>query len=169
MSDRRPNIVFLFSDQQRYDTMSCYGADYMDVPNLDALADESFVFQNAYVSQPVCTPARATIMTGLYPHTAGPIVNMINLPESTKVISEMISDDHYKGYMGKWHLGNDIERQHGFNVWRSSEDGHGTGYTHAQLNNETSTYTEYLVSKGHTPDRKPAANAEGGGFSLLGR
>ena len=71
--------------------------------------------------------------------------------------------------MGKWHLGNDIERQHGFNVWRSSEDGHGTGYTHAQLNNETSTYTEYLVSKGYTPDRKPAANAEGRGFSLLGR
>ena len=169
MSDRRPNIVFLFSDQQRYDTLSCYGADYLDVPNLDALADESFVFQNAYVSQPVCTPARATIMPGLYPHTAGPIVNMINLPEDTKVISEMISDDHYKGYMGKWHLGNDIERQHGFNVWRSSEDGHGTGYTHAQLNNETSTYTEYLVSKGYTPDRKPAANAEGGGFSLLGR
>jgi arylsulfatase A-like enzyme len=149
--------------------MSCYGADYMDVPNLNALADESFVFQNAYVSQPVCTPARATIMTGLYPHTAGPIVNMINLPEDAKVISEMISDDHYKGYMGKWHLGNDIERQHGFNVWRSSEDGHGTGYTHAQLNNETSTYTEYLVSKGYTPDRKPAANAEGRGFSLLGR
>ena len=169
MSDRRPNIVFLFSDQQRYDTLSCYGADYLDVPNLDALADESFVFQNAYVSQPVCTPARATIMTGLYPHAAGPIVNMINLPEDAKVISEMISDDHYKGYMGKWHLGNDIERQHGFNVWRSSEDGHGTGYTHAQLNNETSTYTEYLVSKGYTPDRKPAANAEGGGFSLLGR
>ena len=169
MSDRRPNIVFLFSDQQRYDTLSCYGADYLDVPNLDALADESFVFQNAYVSQPVCTPARATIMTGLYPHAAGPIVNMINLPEDVKVISEMISDDHYKGYMGKWHLGNDIERQHGFNVWRSSEDGHGTGYTHAQLNNETSTYTEYLVSKGYTPDRKPAANAEGRGFSLLGR
>ncbi len=169
MSDRRPNIVFLFSDQQRYDTLSCYGADYLDVPNLDALADESFVFQNAYVSQPVCTPARATIMTGLYPHAAGPIVNMINLPEDAKVISEMISDDHYKGYMGKWHLGNDIERQHGFNVWRSSEDGPGTGYTHAQLNNETSTYTEYLVSKGYTPDRKPAANAEGRGFSLLGR
>ena len=55
MSDRRPNIVFLFSDQQRYAPLSCYGADYLDVPNLDALADESFVFQNAYVSQPVCT------------------------------------------------------------------------------------------------------------------
>ena len=170
MSDRRPNIVFLFSDQQRYDTLSCYGADYMDVPNLDALADESFVFQNAYVSQPVCTPARATIMTGLYPHAAGPIVNMINLPEDAKVISEMISDDHYKGYMGKWHLGNDIERQHGFNVWKSVSGG-GTGQTtHSHLNNETSTYTQYLMSKGHAPDVNPdTGNQLNKAFSLLGQ
>ena len=118
MSTRKPNIVFLFSDQQRYDTMSCYGADHMNVPNLNKLSEESFIFKNAYVSQPVCTPARATLMTGLYPHTAGPTVNMINLPEDTRVISEMISDEYYKGYMGKWHLGNDIERQRGFNVWR---------------------------------------------------
>ena len=67
MADR-PNIVFIMSDQQRSDTLACYGADYMNVPNLNALADRSFVFQNAYVAQPVCTPARATIMTGLYPH-----------------------------------------------------------------------------------------------------
>ena len=90
-SNARPNIVFMFSDQQRYDTMACYGADYLEVPNLNSLSDESFVFENAYVSQPVCTPARATIMSGLYPHTAGPIVNMINLPADVKVISEMIS------------------------------------------------------------------------------
>ena len=89
-SNKRPNIVFMFSDQQRYDTMACYGADYLEIPNLNALADQSFVFQNAYVSQPVCTPARATIMSGLYPHTAGPIVNQINLPDDVKVISEMI-------------------------------------------------------------------------------
>ena len=151
MADRKPNIVFMFSDQQRYDTMAAYGADYMQVPHLNQLSEESFIFQNAYVAQPVCTPARATIMSGLYPHTAGPIVNMINLPAEVKVISEMISDEYYKGYMGKWHLGNDIERQHGFNVWKSSEDSHGTGYTHTQLNNETSSYTEYLIEKGHEP------------------
>ena len=167
-SNKRPNIVFMFSDQQRYDTMACYGADYLEIPNLNALADQSFVFQNAYVSQPVCTPARATIMSGLYPHTAGPIVNQINLPDDVKVISEMISDDYYKGYMGKWHLGNDIERQHGFNVWRSTEDSHGSGYTHTQLNNETSTYTEYLISKGHTPDKQGDPLKEEDGFNLLG-
>ena len=72
MPDKKPNIVFVFSDQQRYDTMAAYGADYMKVPHLNQLAQESFIFKNAYVSQPVCTPARATIMSGLYPHTAGP-------------------------------------------------------------------------------------------------
>ena len=49
MADR-PNIVFIMSDQQRYDTMSCYGAGWMQVPNLNALSEESFVFRNAYVS-----------------------------------------------------------------------------------------------------------------------
>ncbi len=168
MNIRKPNIVFLFSDQQRYDTMSCYGADHLNVPNLNKLSEESFIFKNAYVSQPVCTPARATLMTGLYPHTAGPTVNMINLPDDTKVISEMISDEYYKGYMGKWHLGNDIERQHGFNVWRSTEDSHGTGYSHTQLNNETSSYTQYLIAKGHRPDIDPRSRGYGSGFSLLG-
>ena len=70
-----PNIVFIFSDQQRYDTLSCYGNDWIKVPRLNALADSSFVFERAYVAQPVCTPARSTIVTGLYPHAAGPIVN----------------------------------------------------------------------------------------------
>ena len=149
--------------------MAAYGADYMKVPHLNQLAQESFIFKNAYVSQPVCTPARATIMSGLNPHTAGPIVNMINLPADVKVISEMISDDYYKGYMGKWHLGNDIERQHGFNVWRSTEDSHGTGYTHTQLNHETSTYTEYLIEKGHTPDKNPQNEESSVVFNLLGR
>ena len=134
MSSPTPNIVFIFSDQQRSDTMACYGADYMQVPNLNQLSKESFVFENAYVSQPVCTPARATLMTGLYPHTAGPIVNMINLPDDTPVISEMTSDEYYKGYMGKWHLGNDIERHRGVNVWKSTEDSHGSGDTHTHLN-----------------------------------
>ena len=150
MADR-PNIVFIFSDQQRQDTLACYGADWMNVPNLNALADESFVFENAYVAQPVCTPARATIMTGLYPHAAGPIVNQIHLPEDTPVIAEMISSDYIKGYMGKWHLGNDLVAQHGFDVWKSAEDSHR--YTKAEQRYLVSSYNEYLVEQGYEPDR----------------
>ena len=148
----RPNFVFIFSDQQRQDTLACYGADWMNVPNLNALADQSFVFENAYVAQPVCTPARATIMTGLYPHTAGPIVNQIHLDESVPVISEMMSDEYYKGYMGKWHLGNDLVPQHGFDEWVSTEDGHR--FAKPEQRYMVSSYNQYLVDQGYTPDRE---------------
>ena len=146
----RPNIVVIMSDQQRQDTLACYGADWMHVPNLNQLADESFVFDNAYVAQPVCTPARATIMTGLYPHSAGPIVNQIPLPESTPVLAEMMSDEYYKGYMGKWHLGNDLVRQHGFDVWISVEDRHRISRPEQRY--LVSDYTQYLIGQGYEPD-----------------
>ena len=76
---KKPNLVFIMSDQQRYDTLACYGNDWINTPRLNELSEESFVFENAYVTQPVCAPARSSIMTGLYPHTAGPIVNKIPL------------------------------------------------------------------------------------------
>ena len=132
MADR-PNLVFIFSDQQRADTMACYGNDWLNVPNLNALADQSFVFENAYVTQPVCTPARASIMTGLYPHAAGPIVNQLVLPRETPVIAEMLPDEYYCGYYGKWHLGDDVIRQHGFDEWVSTEDGHIPEYTQTRV------------------------------------
>ena len=61
----KPNIFFILTDQQRRDSLAAYGNDWIETPNLNALAERSFVFENAYVSQPVCTPARSTIMTGL--------------------------------------------------------------------------------------------------------
>ena len=155
MADR-PNLVFIFSDQQRADTMACYGNDWLNVPNLNALAAQSFVFQNAYVTQPVCTPARASIMTGLYPHAAGPIVNQLVLPRDTPVIAEMLPDDYYCGYYGKWHLGDDVIRQHGFDEWVSTEDGHIPEYTQREYRNVYSTYWHHLVDNGFEPDLERA-------------
>ena len=146
-----PNIVFIMSDQQRQDTLACYGADWMNVPNLNALADGAFVFENAYVAQPVCAPARATIMTGLYPHAAGPVVNRMRLPEDVPVIAEMLPDEYLKGYMGKWHLGDDLTAQHGFDVWVSSED--GQRYFKPEQRYLVSDYNKYLVARGYKPDR----------------
>ena len=60
-----PNLLFILTDQQRYDSLRCYGDSWLQAPALNGLAEQSFVFENAYVSQPVCTPARSTIMTGL--------------------------------------------------------------------------------------------------------
>lgn len=67
---RHPNILLFITDQQRSDTMACYGNDWIQTPNMNALASESFVFENPYCTQPVCTPSRATLVTGLYPHSA---------------------------------------------------------------------------------------------------
>ncbi len=70
MADKT-NLVFIFSDRQRFDTMACYGNDWIQTPHLNALADQSFVFENCYVTQAVCAPARSSIMTGLFPHATG--------------------------------------------------------------------------------------------------
>ena len=63
---KKPNLIFIMSDQQRFDTISCYGNDWINTPNLNKLSEESFVFKNAYVTQPVCAPARGSIISGLY-------------------------------------------------------------------------------------------------------
>ena len=81
---RQPNIIIFISDQQRTDTMACYGNDWIQSPHMNALSERSFVFENTYVTQAVCTPARGSLMTGLYPHSHGCVVNNIPLREETK-------------------------------------------------------------------------------------
>ncbi|MFQ9872808.1 MAG: sulfatase-like hydrolase/transferase, partial [Oscillospiraceae bacterium] len=63
---KQPNIVFFFVDQQRWDTAGCYGQPLDITPNLDRMAEEGTLFQNAYTCQPVCGPARACLQTGRY-------------------------------------------------------------------------------------------------------
>ncbi len=69
------NLVFICTDQQRTDTMAAYGNHWIQTPNLNELSARSFIFENAYIAQPVCSPSRATMMTGLYHHSAGVIKN----------------------------------------------------------------------------------------------
>ncbi len=155
MADRR-NLVFIMSDQQRYDTLACYGNDWIRTPHLNALADESYVFERAYVTQPVCTPARASIMTGLYPHTAGPIVNKMTLSPDVPTIAEMVPDDYHRAYMGKWHLGDDVVRQHGFDVWVSTEDSHRESYTRPEYLDMYSDYHRHVTANGFEPEVEAA-------------
>ncbi len=155
---RRPNLVFIMSDQQRYDTMACYGNDWIDTPNLNALASESFVFERAYVTQPVCTPARASIMTGLYPHSAGPIVNKMHLPAHFNTIGELVSPDCARAYMGKWHLGNDVLPQHNFDTWVSTEDSHRESYSSQEALGRLTDYHQHLVANGFEPDTTKAGS-----------
>src|SRR5207302_7166832 len=67
----KPNLIVFLPDQQRLDTIQCYGGNPAIAPNLSKLASQSFVFQQAYVTQPVCTPSRSSFLTGTWPHTNG--------------------------------------------------------------------------------------------------
>jgi len=68
---KSPNIVFIITDQQRYDTIAALGFDHMITPNLDRLAQRGTVFENMYITSPSCAPSRASLFTGVYPHTNG--------------------------------------------------------------------------------------------------
>ena len=151
---RRPNILFIFTDQQRADTMACYGNDLISTPNLNALASRSFVFENGYVSSPICTPSRSTIMTGLWPHVSGCLKNNIRLEDSVSTIADLLPQEYRTAYYGKWHLGNEVILQHGFDEWVSIEDQYREYYTDEEHLSVFSDYHHFLVDRGHVPDKE---------------
>lgn len=100
-----PNIIFVFSDQQRWDTVGCYGQKLNVTPNLDKMAQKGVRFENAFTCQPVCGPARSCLQTGKYATETGCYRNNIALPLGEKTIAHWFSENGYEvGYIGKWHL-----------------------------------------------------------------
>ena len=103
----QPNLLFLFSDQQRWDTCGCYGQPLAVTPNLDRLAAEGVRFERAYTCQPVCGPARACLQTGLYAEANGCYTNNIALDytRTPEFLAPRLAQAGYEtGYLGKWHL-----------------------------------------------------------------
>lgn len=99
------NIIFVFSDQQRWDTCGCYGQPLPITPNLDRMAEQGTIFKNAFSCQPVCGPARACIQTGRYPTEIGCYKNHTMLPMDAPTIAKILSGAGYEtAYIGKWHL-----------------------------------------------------------------
>ncbi len=104
-SPQRPNIVFIFSDQQRWDTLGCYGNELDLTPNLDQMAQEGVRFDQAFTAQPVCGPARCCLQTGLYPTSVGCFRNGVPLPLDATTLAHRFKGAGYEvAYIGKWHL-----------------------------------------------------------------
>lgn len=105
------NIIFFFTDQQRWDTCGCYGQAMDITPNLDRMAAEGVRFGRAFTCQPVCGPARACIQTGKYATEVGCHTNHKLLPIDERTIAHLLSEGGYEvGYIGKWHLASFGER-----------------------------------------------------------
>ncbi|MEE8362714.1 MAG: sulfatase-like hydrolase/transferase [Dehalococcoidia bacterium] len=148
----RPNLVFILPDRQRRDSLACYGNDWVQTPHLNALAEQSFVFDRAYVTQPVCAPARASLVTGLYPPAAGMPVNRLVMPPEVQSVAQMVSGDYVTAYYGKWHLGDEIVRQRGFDEWLSIADNWWPEYTDAASRSSFSDYWRFLKDASFEPD-----------------
>ncbi|MBD3183962.1 sulfatase-like hydrolase/transferase [Candidatus Poribacteria bacterium] len=104
-TDKRPNILFFFTDQQRWDTCGCYGQELPITPNLDKMADDGVKFDKAFTCQPVCGPARACLQTGKYAEEIGVYTNNRLLPLDEPTVPKWLGESGYEtSYIGKWHL-----------------------------------------------------------------
>lgn len=118
----RPNILLLLTDQQRVDTISAFGSAFgAETPNIDSLVREGASFMDCHCTAPVCSPSRATLMTGLYPTEAG-MGNNLYMPgcppldNARQGVGKLMRAAGYQtAYHGKWHLGGDI-KAHGFDI-----------------------------------------------------
>src|SRR5262245_20547165 len=119
----RPNIVLLFTDDQGYGDVGCFGAKDFQTPNLDRLAGEGTRFTSFYVAQPVCTASRAALMTGSYSNRVSLFGALnhesnVGIAESELLLPEMLKGAGYAtAIYGKWHLGHRdkfLPTRHGF-------------------------------------------------------
>lgn len=105
MTQQRPNILLICTDQQRGDSLGCTGADWAVTPNLDKLAKQGALFQNCYVQNPVCSPSRAALFTGKYVANHGLYANGVPLPADQRMFTRTLADAGYDcGMIGKQHL-----------------------------------------------------------------
>ncbi len=102
---RRPNILWICTDQQRWDTLVCYHNPFVHTPNIDRLAEEGVLFEHCYSQSPVCTPSRVSFLTGRYPRTARGRQNGQSIPATEVLVTKLLADAQTTaGLAGKLHI-----------------------------------------------------------------
>jgi len=148
-SQQQPNFVFVLMDDLRWDELRCMGNPIAETPNIDRLSREGATFQNAFVTTPLCSPSRASFLTGLYAHAHGIKDNRARDAESHKLVTfprTMHEAGYETGFVGKFHMGNDDTPRPGFDYWVSFK-GQGT-YHNPDLNENGRT----VPTHGYTTD-----------------
>ncbi len=123
---RRPNVLFILTDDQRWDTIGLAGSKHLKTPNIDRLGREGVYFKNAFCTTSLCSPSRATILSGLYAHAHGVVDNFTEYPTDLKSFPLVLQAEGYNtAYIGKWHMGeNNDEPRPGFD-WFVTHKGQG--------------------------------------------
>jgi arylsulfatase len=141
VTDRRPNILWYCSDQQRFDTIGALGNPHVHTPNLDRLAAEGVAFTHAYCQAPICTPSRASFLTGKYPSTVHANTNGNEVYAGETLVTRRLADVGYDcGLAGKLHLagaalGRETRTDDGYRMFEYSHaprDDWRTGHGYAE-------------------------------------
>ena len=164
---QKPNVIFILTDQWRASSLGYTGDKQVQTPYLDKFSKEAVNFKNAVSVTPVCTPYRASLMTGRYPSSTGMFINDLYLPSEELCFAEIFNEAGYNSaYLGKWHLdghgrGSNVapERRQGWTFWKASECDHNypkehyfenddpqkkfwEGYSTYAIANEANSYME---------------------------
>tara|TARA_Y100000588_G_scaffold194978_1_gene209076 strand:- start:8145 stop:9458 length:1314 start_codon:yes stop_codon:yes gene_type:complete len=146
-----PNLLFILTDQHRRDGVGAYGKPSVLTPNLDRIASEGIRLDRAYTAQPVCSPNRASILSGLYPHRHGVRENNWPLSPDVHILPHLLQANAYRtGYFGKWHLGDPARVA--YDVMPSYErDGRGggsaSGWAHYYTIDDQKVYQTDVISR----------------------
>ncbi len=192
MKKKQPNLLVILVDDLRYDEFGAGGHPYMKTPHVDRLVAEGAMFERAFHTTPICSPNRASIMTGQYASRHGVIDNVARDALSHRLPNyhlELQRLGYETAHIGKWHMGNDGRPRPGYDYWVSF-DGHGrivdprlnengayvqrSGYITDLLNQMAVSFVEqkrakpwslFLAHKAVHPDAEQAAD---GTFSMIG-
>jgi len=114
-TSRHPNIIYIMSDDHAYQAISAYGSKLNHTPNIDRLASEGAIFNHAYVTNSLCAPSRAVLLTGKFSHVNGKIDNHVTFDGNQMTFPKLLQKAGYQtALVGKWHLRSDPQ---GFNYW----------------------------------------------------
>lgn len=149
------NIIFILSDDHRYDFMGFTGkVPFLETPNMDRMASEGTYLENAFVTTSLCSPSRASILTGQFTHRHGVVDNQSLVPEGTRFFPEFLQERGYQtGFVGKWHMGEHSNNPRpGFDFWASFQ---GQGHYWNSVFNvngteempEDSTYVTHAITR----------------------
>ncbi len=145
----RPNFVFILMDDLRWDELRCMGHPFVETPNIDRIAAEGTKFRNAFVTTPLCSPSRASFLTGMYAHAHG-ITDNTDRSAGSKMLDtfprRLQASGYETGFVGKFHMGNDDLPRPGFDSWVSFP---GQGTYHDPVLNENGRRAK---TKGYTTD-----------------
>ncbi len=148
----RPNLLVVVVDDLRWDDLGNAGHPFSRTPHMDRIAREGARFQNAFATTPLCSPSRASLLTGLYAHAHGIIDNTERGPQSHKLATfpQALQRAGYEtAFVGKWHMGNDDSPRTGFDYWVSLK-GQGSSFDpDLNLNGSASKISGYVTDVLH--------------------